>query len=305
MAGILDNKERIIDSIITLEGRRQVVGGQLRVEFASFSDRYTFYQADIVSGSDDASKRVFFESVSLPQDQVTFEADDSGQLLAFEGRNFTKTSIGKPIVSGSFLTGTSQEFASTANTLLSSSVDNFCELRSIGSNDFFRDDRDFVISDKDISFAITDQRPLGDTDIQSISVNRADSFFQDKRLSHIKNFKFLPPKNKPTALDPEGALLGEFRPLSQPEILSIDELMDGLSTKDFETIYFSETSRFNNIFCQFFEVTANNMRKLDVIDFGTFPVDDGKDSHVFFVGRIFVDSLGRSTFINLFTIIFE
>ena len=44
MAGILDNKERIIDSIVTLEGRRQVIGGKLKVEFASFSDRYTFYQ---------------------------------------------------------------------------------------------------------------------------------------------------------------------------------------------------------------------------------------------------------------------
>ena len=304
MAGILDNKSRILDSIVTLEGRRQVVGGKLKIAFASFSDRFTFYEADIASGSTDASERVFFEAVSLPQDQVTFEADDSGRLLSFDGRNFVKTKRGKPVVSGSFLTDKTQ-FASTANTLLSSSVDNFKELRSIGSDEFFRDDKNFVISDNNISFTITDERPIRSDDIQSISVNKAESFFSDKRLSHIKNFKFLPPRNKKTIIDPEGSILGEFRPLSQPEILSIDELMEGLSGRDSHTIYFSETSRLNNLFSQFFEITGNDIRKLDVIDFGLFPVENGESVHVFFVGKIFVDKIRGSTFINIFTLIFE
>jgi len=304
MAGILDNKSRILDSIVTLEGRRQIVGGKLKIEFASFSDRFTFYEADIVSGSTDASERIFFEAASLPQDQITFEADDSGRLLAFEGRNFVKTKMGKPVISGSFLTDRTQ-FASTANKLLFSSVDNFKDLRSIGSDEFFRDDKDFVISDNSITFTITDEKPFRSDDVQSISVNKAESFFQDKRLSHIKNFKFLPPKNKKTTIDPEGSLLGEFRPLSQPEILSIEELMEGLSHRDFHTVYFSETSRFNNLFSQFFEVTGNDIKKLDVIDFGAFSVENGESIRVFFVGKIFVDNMKRSTFINIFTIIFE
>ena len=304
MAGILNNKERILDSIITLEGRRQIVGGKLKIEFASFSDRFTFYEADIASGSSDASNRIFFESVSLPQDQVTFEADDSGRLLAFEGKNFIKIVQGKPVVSGSFLIDKTQ-FASTANSLLSGSFENFCDLRSIGSSEFFRDDKNFVISPKDVRFKITDEKPISSKEIQSISVNKAESFFQDKRLSHIDNFKFLPPKNKPTTIDPEGSLLGEYHPISQPEILSIEELNDSLKSREFETIYFSETSRFNNIFCQFFEITGNDIKKLDVIDFGSFPSESGEDFHVFFVGKIFVDRFGRSTYINIFTLIFE
>jgi hypothetical protein len=304
MAGILNNKERILDSIITLEGRRQIVGGKLKIEFASFSDKFTFYEADVVSGSSDASERVFFEAVSLPQDQVTFEADDSGRLLSFEGRNFTKVVNGKPVVSGSFLIDKTQ-FASTAESLLNGSFNNFCGLRPIGSKEFFRDDKNFLINPNNIRFKITDERPLRSSDIQSISLDKAESFFQDKRLSHIKNFKFLPPKNKPTPIDPEGSIIGEFRPLSQPEIMSIDELLEGLKIKDFEIIYFSETSRFNNIFCQFFEITGNDIKKLDVIDFGSFPSENGENFHVFFVGKIYVDQLGRSTFINLFTLIFE
>jgi len=305
MAGILNNKERILDSIVTLEGRRQIIGGKLKIEFASFSDRFTFYEADVASGSSDASERIFFESVSLPQDQITFEADDSGRLLAFEGRNFTKIVQGKPVVSGSFLTDKSQ-FASTAEGLLKDSFNNFTNLRSIGSNEFFRDDKNFVISPLSCEFTITDQKPIKPSEIQSISVSKAESFFQDRRLSHIKNFKFLPPKNKPTITDPQGSLIGEFRPLSQPEILSIKELKESLSNKDFETIYFSETSRINNIFCQFFEITGYNIKKLDVIDFGSFPSEErDEDFHVFFVGKIYVDKFGRSTYINIFTLIFE
>ena len=51
MAGILDNKNRIMDTIITTSGRRQISSGRLRVEYASFTDGGTFYEADEVSGS--------------------------------------------------------------------------------------------------------------------------------------------------------------------------------------------------------------------------------------------------------------
>jgi hypothetical protein len=46
------------------------------------------------------------------------------------------------------------------------------------------------------------------------------------------------------------------------------------------------------------------MSKLDVIDFGSFPFENG-DAHAFFVGKVYLDGLGRHTFINLFTIVFE
>lgn len=301
--GILNNKQRILDSLITLEGRRQINGGQLKIKFAAFSDKHTFYEGSIASGSTDASERVFFEAVSLPQDQITFEADDSGRLLSFDGRSFTKIVDGKPVISGSFLTDSSQ-FASTANTLLTGSVLNFKDLRIIGSQDLFIDDNEFLINPKEITFALSDENPIRSNSIQSISVNQADSFFQDRRLSHIKNFQYLPPRNKSTITDTRGASLGNYQKLSQQPILTLNELMDTLKNKEEQVVHFSETSRMNNVFCQFFEVSANDMKKLDVIDFGTFP-SEGEDVHVFFAGKIFVDDLQRATFINLFTIIFE
>jgi len=72
-----------------------------------------------------------------------------------------------------------------------------------------------------------------------------------------------------------------------------------------DTIYFTETSKQSNIFAQFFESSQNELSKLDVIDFGTFPVENGRDRHVFFAGKIYGDDNGVDTYINLFTIIFE
>ena len=43
MAGILDAKERVLDTIITPAGRAQIASGELRIEYASFTDRQMYY----------------------------------------------------------------------------------------------------------------------------------------------------------------------------------------------------------------------------------------------------------------------
>ena len=87
MAGILDSKQRIMDVIITEEGRRQVATGELRIEFASFTDAHTFYEASGSAGdiASDASHRLFLEAFNRPQDQIVLETDDVGQLIPFKG----------------------------------------------------------------------------------------------------------------------------------------------------------------------------------------------------------------------------
>ena len=53
MAGILNNKERIMDSLVTQLGREQAAEGVLNFRFASFTDYHTFYQ---LSGSDNVAE---------------------------------------------------------------------------------------------------------------------------------------------------------------------------------------------------------------------------------------------------------
>ena len=45
MAGILNSKTRILDTILTLEGRRQLADGDFQVKYVSFTDGSSFYQA--------------------------------------------------------------------------------------------------------------------------------------------------------------------------------------------------------------------------------------------------------------------
>jgi hypothetical protein len=71
---------------------------------------------------------------------------------------------------------------------------------------------------------------------------------------------------------------------------------------------------------QMFEVNRNSdtpkLQKLDIVDFGTFPVDvenlspldpnyNRPEKHVFFAGKVFQDDFGVPTFINVFTIVFD
>ena len=314
MAGILDKKSRVLDTIVTLEGRRQLFDGKLRVKFASFTDGDTFYQADAVSGSSDPSKSIMFEATSMPQDQVTFEADDSGQL-----RPTRRASVGvigtKVLGSGSiqgqsgslvFITGS--EFSSTADALLDTSIDAFRRLQIIGTRDFFfGEDTQFTVSPNVTTFSITDRQPLERGAIKDVNVDDIENLMQDKRLAHLPNFQYLPPINRPDALNPEGSALGDYPRIGQASELTFEELERDLSILEEHSINFTETSAANNIVAQFFEKRTDGLRKLDAIDFGEFVTADSDfpNKHVFFLGKLFIDSFGAHTFVNMFTLIFE
>ena len=81
--GILDSKSRIMDVILTSEGRRQKAEGTFRVSFATFSDNEVGYKADGIDGHVDPVGKIYLEACNLPQDQVIFEANDEGNIIAF------------------------------------------------------------------------------------------------------------------------------------------------------------------------------------------------------------------------------
>lgn len=314
MAGILDSKTRIFDTFVTQEGRRQFASGKMKAEYYSFTDGFSIYKTDTINtGSHlDETYRICFEATSLPQDQVTFEADDSGKLMAFRSSGVT-IQAGQ-IFSGSagqFITGS--DFASLSSDLLTSaSIDAFSRLRILGSPDFF-DQRfnEFLIGNDNLSFAITNNLPISSSAMQIGKVDNIESLFMDKRLSHVPNFKYLPPVNK-ARIGGTTSSLGVFPSLGQAPILTNDDLENELRyTTQIgfkETVTFLQTSRQNNLICQMFEVAGDAMTKLDVIDFGMFTVPNDMEhptKHVFFVGKVYVDSTGTTTFVNMFSLIFE
>lgn len=89
MSGILDKKSRIIDAILTEEGRRQMAEGIYSVSYVTFSDVGVVYEADSVEGHVDPTNRIYFEACNLPQDKIVFEADDSGNIYPLRPDDIT------------------------------------------------------------------------------------------------------------------------------------------------------------------------------------------------------------------------
>lgn len=321
MSGILNSKTRVLDTIVTLEGRRQLSQGGLNIAYASFTDGATFYKADLISGSADASDRLYLEQCNLPQDQIVFKADDSGRLRSID--DGTQVKDGQVLVYSfdptmiSVLSGTNQdlrvlsgsEFASTADSLLASSVDNFQKLRVIGTSDKIFEDDGFKVGNTNIQFNINDQHPISDVKLQATHLDHVESLFSDPRFSRTKNFKYLPPINK-TGVQAVGSgdnLLGNYPPFGRTTELTgqvIEEELQVFAKQGYvRTLTFDPTSRDNRLIAQFFEVNFNVMKKLDVVDFGSYAWL-GSTRRAFFIGKVMIDQNGSDTFVHLFTLIF-
>jgi hypothetical protein len=323
MAGILNSKTRLFDTILTPEGRRQLAEGTLRAKFYSFTDKSTFYKRDtIVSGGLDETYRFITEASALPQDQITFETDDTGNVRALiisgsegysvlNGRLFSltgSTNDKKPQITGS-------AFASLSEELLNGSIDAFKNQFILKSPDPLDDDEDikFNLSANKLSYIITNESPFKKEEVSKANVRHVESFFQDARFSNVENFLFLPPVNKARIGSNVRVELGHFINVNQNEVESYDDLhndyLKKYIDKGYETVIeFIDTSVQNNIIGQFFEVSDNIIRKLDVLEFITFDEEDSISSfskQIFFVGKVFIDELGSETFVHLFTLIFE
>lgn len=334
MSGILDNKERIIDAFVTLEGRRQIAAGDLRIEHVSFTDAGTYYRGDVVSGSADATNRIFFECCNLPQDQITFEADDSGNLQPFgngteatlrDGRIITysfNATTGSQIAGSNesltFLTGSA--FASLASELLPESLGNFRKLRVISTKDILFEDDGFGVGNNSVEFVLTDTRPIKDPSLHVAELDQSESLFNDPRMMRVRNFDYLPPINRmdDATVDKSDYTatrryrLGNYKPWGRTQknklqFRHVKYELDYYERLGFMKAFrFDPTSRDNKLVGQFFEQGRNRLRKLDVIDYGTLRTGNPDEplAHVFFVGRLLVDANDTHTFVHLFTLVF-
>jgi hypothetical protein len=325
MSGILDNKSRVIDAIITHEGRRQLAANTFSINYATFTDAHVVYEPDTSEGHIDPTRKIYLEAFNVPQDQITFEADDSGLLNSYDpthnisrGKlkkvetNFISGSISDIIVSGS-------KFASQIEGILSSSIDSFKKLQILSTIDRLFNDDQFALSPNEVEFKIVPNKETIQL-IQPTNTSLIDSLFNDEKLRNLINFKWLPPikKTRPgtadktniSALINNGYGLGNYPPWGKIEKLTFKRIMQELKSyeENSRVIYFDPTSRDNDIVAQFFEITNNEVRKLDVIDYGK--VYNNSQSikvashHVFFIGKLIVDDSGSDCFIHLFTLVF-
>lgn len=206
--------------------------------------------------------------------------------------------------------GSNVVFENAGNEFIQDITDNFLQQEILGSYDLFSDSSDFRVNTEDqkITFTLSDTQPFKQNDLKELPLENIESIFQDKRFSHLPNFAYLPPRNKPLLGERQGSLLGNYVNWSQSSPGNLQELMQGLSNRESIDIEFTETSRDNNLLIQPFEFVKDiGIRKLCIVDYGEFPDEDvtSPGKRVFYVGKLFKDSNDFDTFINIFTVIMD
>lgn len=230
MAGILNKKSRIMDVIVTREGRRQMADGNLRATFASFTDRNSFYETDALSGSTDPSDRLYFEAFSTDRDKIIFEKDDSGRLigeLPISDLTVLGDNVFQKNAAGEYLLVTGSVFATETESIITSSIYNFDSQKIIGSErgDEFNP-KTFDVSRNVIHFDINNFTPFGGSPTDyAIDANALTPLFFDKKMANQLQFKYLPP------VHPNGNQVASFRDVGSPNrLLARDSIVDSNST---------------------------------------------------------------------------
>lgn len=301
MAGILDSKSRIMDVVITEQGRRQLASGKMKIEFATFTDAGSFY-ADGGGGIiEDPSSRIYFEAASdLPSDLITFETDDSGFLIPYRADNFAAG--GKNLViSGSVRS--SSDITGASEAISTAIFESWNNLQVIGSIDPIDDTQGFALSRQAVTFSIREDFPFAPGDVKTAVVDDIESLNHDVRLSNLQNFKYLPPINSAGVL--AGVPIGSFPNMNETTDADKQSFESRIAMLEFADVEFIETSIENSFVMQAFELSGDDgVIKLDVIDYGTRPSTANKalTTRTLFAGKILKDGFGNPTFVNIFTI---
>ena len=309
MAGILDKKTRFMDTILTDRGRKELAKGELNFAFATFSDLGTFYESSVENPNiaEEAVSRIMLEAFSRYQDLVIPEFDADRNSF-FPAGQFDIVAGKLVSISGSVGVVRGEDLIVSSSNAIGNSLESLQELRPLRSKEPLGRDSGFSLSQNRALFTISENSPIPSSQQSVKRLSNVESLWQDKKLTHVDNFKFLPPVNKGSTKP-----LKDYPKLEQPEPMTFSDLEDSLGVgskwkaPQLQEITFEETSTDNNLVCQVWEMTSGSLNKLRVIDFGEFgdndPFSSGK--HVFFVGKLMNDDAGNQTFINLFTVVFD
>ena len=286
--GILDPNTRIVDTILTVEGRRQLAKGGLDISFYTFDDAGVIYDDDGHGIVYDAGQRPVLEARQLPQDTLVSDANELGELL-------TSISGSVTIVGGrAFMVSGSDSIAATPadDDAVIASLDPTTALQFLSPLHTVSalDAGAFDIKPATVNFAVLDSAPVSSRQ-QVADADHIDPFFADPTLAHILNFAYLPPQN------PDGTPLGNYPPIGPNDVPDDASIMSLLSSSQRSTVWMSPTPVENRIAVQMVAVTNGKVNRLAAVDRGTIGT-----SRIVHYGRVFRNSVGQFVFCRLFTL---
>ncbi len=305
MAGILDDKQRIMDVIITENGRRQIADGTFEMKYASFSDHGVFYR-DAGNGTpDDAGSRLMFESYSSNSDVVIPEINQLGK-ISLDITSGKRIVDGKIVSTGSdmreatFASG-SQNIFSGSEDIVRDAIDSFDNLQIIGTKNNWALSEYFEIDVPQVTF----NKPTTVYGSQYKHVDTIGPIFTDPALVNLPAFKYLPPK---VSYGGSSVPLAPYRRLTELPTTDFQSVKQQAADGSVATatVTLSSDNPNLNILAQMFEINESDIGKLAIVDYGTYKNPDGSDAgSVFHLGKIFRDSNNVPKFVKIFTLVFE
>ena len=200
MSGILDKKSRILDFVITENGREQIENGDIRYRFASLSDKSIIYTKDhdlsLIKKSDITNSEINYlplEASTRRNDQINPEFDIRN-FYTFSGVNLTAdTDIEINDQGNDFLTNnlSLSSYLKSLKMIKTKRVLNTDENLSFVQNNINNKTIDFSDNEEDLSrsnilkYSTIKKRIIKKENIPVIAL--------DKRFSHKTNFLYLPP----------------------------------------------------------------------------------------------------------------
>ena len=312
MAGILDVKRRIMDAMITVDGRRQMASNTIDITFATFSDEGLFYDSDDGVSARDISDLPILEVMSLPRDIIIPEVDDDGA-FSLNLSDGNKIVNGRKVISGaldtiqvdengvrtvvkvdSVLTGTINVYSGTVEAM-DTARKHFQQLNMLKTDDGLLDSL-FKVDVN--SFNLT-------TEEKEISISAIRPLMFDDSINHIINTQYLPPEV--TTDEMKSIPLADYpkftnEPYNNFAVFEDEELHNAISSQE---IKFTSSGKSNNLLGQVFEINTDSTTKLSVVDYGEFVDEDQVRRRVFYLGKPIRDANGSPKFCKIFTLVFE
>lgn len=295
MSGVLDNKKRVLDVILTEIGRDQMNRGEFEVTFVTFSDKGCQYNDDGTGVAASILDNLYFETFSSPSDEIIPEINNEGDFVLTKKVTPSLT-VNNGILYEQTEKGYQQvdafENISAFTDITTSRWSGLQILRTESVIPAFDTDRTAItlnIPDKRLPSDVANVKPI----------------LVDPRFVGSINTMYLPPVSE---------IGGELRPVRAfnrfgPENTTqnvVEEIQSKAWARNRIQLGSETTYESYNLLGQSFIKKGNSVRKYLVVDGGEYTNLQGDPiMQVFHLGFIFKDELGTSKFTRGFSIIFH
>ena len=297
MAGILNNKSRILDVVLTELGRQQMNRGEFEISFATFSDSNVRYEDAGDNILEDMKNELYFETFGCSSDEVVPEIDNFGDFLLTKQIAPTLT-VKDGILYEKSVDGFNQvEGFANISKFTDLTVNRWKGLQlleTVHSIEEFTIDRESITLNASVS-----KNNLPKT------VNLLNPILVDSRFSGAVNTMFLAPTVMQQGKEVSLKAYNEYSmPYTKENVLS--EIQSKSRANARVKIGSPDTFEEYNIISQMYIGKNQSIKKYLVVDAGEFLNEEGIPTmQVYHLGLIYKDKYGTSKFSRGFSIVFH